>query len=98
MEIFLYDWWPIRAEATLADRLSVMPVRISYKQNARADGGREIGRLPHQRLEPSEAYERKFAKALAASVGACLCYHLTIGRGLSGCFHHRSIVSSTSRR
>ena len=37
MEIFLYDWWPIRAEATLADRLSVMPVRISYKQDGRAD-------------------------------------------------------------
>ena len=31
-------------------------------------------------------------------VAACLRYHLTIGRGLSGCFHHRSIVSSTSRR
>jgi len=37
MEIFLYDWWPIRAEATLADRLSVMPVWISYKQDGRAD-------------------------------------------------------------
>jgi hypothetical protein len=30
MEIFLYEWWPIRADATLADRLSVMPVRIFY--------------------------------------------------------------------
>jgi len=40
MEIFLYDWWPIRAEATLADRLSVMPVRISYKQDGRADAWR----------------------------------------------------------
>jgi hypothetical protein len=37
MEIFLYDWWPIRAEAALADRLSVMPVRISYKQDGRVD-------------------------------------------------------------
>jgi hypothetical protein len=37
MEVFLYDWWPIRADATLADRLSVMPVRISYKQDGRAD-------------------------------------------------------------
>jgi hypothetical protein len=33
MEIFLYDWWPIRAEAALADRLRVLPVRISYKQD-----------------------------------------------------------------
>jgi len=22
MEVFLYEWWPIRGEATLADRLS----------------------------------------------------------------------------
>ena len=29
MEIFLYDWWPIRAEARLSDRLSSMPVRIA---------------------------------------------------------------------
>ncbi len=28
LEIFLYDWWPIRAEARLLDRLSEMPVRI----------------------------------------------------------------------
>jgi hypothetical protein len=30
LEIFLYDWWPIRAEARLADRLAAMPVRIQY--------------------------------------------------------------------
>ena len=30
LEIFLYDWWPIRNEARLADRLSAMPVRIRY--------------------------------------------------------------------
>jgi hypothetical protein len=40
MEIFLYDWWPIRGEAMLADRLSVMPVRISYKQDGSADAWR----------------------------------------------------------
>jgi hypothetical protein len=28
MEIFLYDWWPIRAEGRLYTRLSEMPVRI----------------------------------------------------------------------
>ncbi len=28
LEVFLYDWWPIRAEARLYDRLSAMPVRI----------------------------------------------------------------------
>jgi hypothetical protein len=29
LEIFLYDWWPIRAEARLYDRLSAMPVRLA---------------------------------------------------------------------
>jgi hypothetical protein len=31
LEVFLYDWWPIRAEARLYDRLSVMPVAIVYE-------------------------------------------------------------------
>jgi hypothetical protein len=30
LEIFLYDWWPIRAERRLHDRLSVMPVRVTF--------------------------------------------------------------------
>ena len=30
LETFLYDWWPIRAEIRLFDRLSAMPVRIAY--------------------------------------------------------------------
>jgi hypothetical protein len=28
LEIFLYDWWPIRAEQRLFDRLAGMPVRV----------------------------------------------------------------------
>jgi hypothetical protein len=28
IEIFLYDWWPIRAEARRFDRLAAMPVAI----------------------------------------------------------------------
>jgi hypothetical protein len=28
LEIFLYDWWPIRAEAKLMDRLGAMLVRV----------------------------------------------------------------------
>lgn len=28
LEVFLYDWWPIRADAWLFQRLSAMPVRI----------------------------------------------------------------------
>jgi hypothetical protein len=34
LEIFLYDWWPIRAQAVLFDRLSAMPVRVVQAQAA----------------------------------------------------------------
>ena len=40
LEIFLYDWWPIRAEARLSDRLSAMPVRIAYKDEANSEAWR----------------------------------------------------------
>jgi hypothetical protein len=29
LEIFLYDWWPIRADARLFERLAAMPVRVT---------------------------------------------------------------------
>ena len=34
LEVFLYDWWPIRYEARLSDRLAAMPVRIRYMMAA----------------------------------------------------------------
>lgn len=34
LEIFLYDWWPIRAERQLYDRLSAMPVRVTLNRAA----------------------------------------------------------------
>lgn len=34
LEIFLYDWWPIRAAARLHDRLKAMPVRIALASSA----------------------------------------------------------------
>jgi hypothetical protein len=37
LEIFLYDWWPIRNEGQLADRLAAMPVRIRYLNAAPPD-------------------------------------------------------------
>ena len=40
LEIFLYDWWPIRADARLFDRLSAMPVQIVYKAEASSDAWR----------------------------------------------------------
>ena len=40
LEVFLYDWWPIRAEARLYDRLSGMPVRIAYADPTKPDAWR----------------------------------------------------------
>jgi len=37
LEVFLYDWWPIRNEARLSDRLAAMPVRIRYVNATGAD-------------------------------------------------------------
>lgn len=30
LEVFLYDWWPIRSEIRLHERLAAMPVHIRY--------------------------------------------------------------------
>jgi hypothetical protein len=40
LEVFLYDWWPIRAEGRLLRRLSTVPVRIEYRETARSDAWR----------------------------------------------------------
>jgi hypothetical protein len=40
LEVFLYDWWPIRAEARLFDRLSAMLVRIEYHDATAEDAWR----------------------------------------------------------
>jgi len=37
LEVFLYDWWPIRNEAKLSDRLATMPVRIRYMSETAPD-------------------------------------------------------------
>ena len=37
LEVFLYDWWPIRAEIRLSERMSNMPVRIEYNEAASRD-------------------------------------------------------------
>jgi hypothetical protein len=37
LEIFLYDWWPIVAERKLFDRLSTMPVRITFTGGTPSD-------------------------------------------------------------
>jgi hypothetical protein len=40
LELFLYNWWPIRAEARLYERLSAMPVKIEYTSTDAADAWR----------------------------------------------------------
>jgi hypothetical protein len=40
LEVFLYDWWPIREEARLSDRLSAMPVKIVYEAQMSSDAWR----------------------------------------------------------
>jgi hypothetical protein len=40
LEIFLYDWWPLRADARLYDRLGAMPVRLVYAADASAEAWR----------------------------------------------------------
>ena len=40
LEVFLYDWWPIRNEARNFDRLAAMPVRIGYKSDAASEAWR----------------------------------------------------------
>jgi hypothetical protein len=40
LEVFLYDWWPIRAEVHLLERLSTMPVGIAYQETASTDAWR----------------------------------------------------------
>jgi hypothetical protein len=41
LEVFLYDWWPIRNEARLSDRLAAMPIRIRYANAAGSEAWRE---------------------------------------------------------
>jgi len=40
LEIFLYDWWPIRQDARRFDRLSAMPVRVLSGSHASPDAWR----------------------------------------------------------
>jgi hypothetical protein len=61
MEVFLYDWWPIRADARLADRLSAMPVRIAYETDAGSDAWRRDWPAAAPPSKPSVTAERSRA-------------------------------------
>ena len=41
LEIFLYDWWPIRTQIRLAERLAAMPIEISYGGGQNLDAWRQ---------------------------------------------------------
>jgi hypothetical protein len=58
LEVFLYDWWPIRNEALLSDRLANMPVRIRYLNTApletwKGDWPVLIPGVEHQQMMPA---------------------------------------------
>ena len=55
LEVFLYDWWPIRAEARLYDRLSAMPVRIEYRAVTGEDAWRRD--WPARRLRDTMTHQ-----------------------------------------
>src|ERR1700756_584706 len=65
LEIFLYDWWPIRAEARLSDRLAAMPVRIRYMNATAPDAWRADWPAVSPRGEPvsGEAQPRALNQA-----------------------------------
>lgn len=58
MEVFLYDRWPIRADARLADKLSAMPVRISYKTDASSEAWRSDWPAAPAPMKPLAAERR----------------------------------------
>jgi hypothetical protein len=46
LEVFLYDWWPIRDDVRLFERLAAMPVAIRYAADGAAEAGRSDFAIP----------------------------------------------------
>lgn len=59
LEVFLYDWWPIRADVRLGDRLSAMPVRISYEADTGGDAWRSDWPAASRAAEAPRTGERR---------------------------------------
>jgi hypothetical protein len=58
LEVFLYDWWPIRAKGRLLQRLSTMSVRIEYKETDNLDARRvDWPEVPAAKIPPSQVTE-----------------------------------------
>jgi hypothetical protein len=66
LEIFLYDWWPIRAEIRLYDRLSAMPVRIAYTKDASSEAWRWDWPAAAKPLQPATVESQRASPASAA--------------------------------
>lgn len=62
LEVFLYDWWPIRNEARLSDRLATMPVRIRYMTAVSADAWKAdwpVVKPAAERAKPEQPQDTK---------------------------------------
>jgi hypothetical protein len=55
LEVFLYDWWPIRADMRLFGRLAAMPVSIRYPAQAEARADADRWRRDWPAARPTEA-------------------------------------------
>jgi hypothetical protein len=63
LEVFLYDWWPIRAEGRLLQRLSTMPVRLEYAETIATDAWRfDWPAVPAAERSRPAATRRPFAE------------------------------------
>jgi hypothetical protein len=52
LEVFLYDWWPIRARVRLFERLAAMPVRIEYQDTSTHDWRTDWPETARERASP----------------------------------------------
>jgi len=59
LEIFLYDWWPIRSEVRLSERLAAMPVRIRYLNATAPMHGEQTGQRCRQEVNGRAASPRE---------------------------------------
>jgi hypothetical protein len=70
LEVFLYDWWPIRREAKNFDRLTTMRVRIRYTNDAATEAWRRDwpAASPTQPSPHREAAQESRGGAAAPSI------------------------------
>lgn len=54
LEIFLYDWWPIRNEAALFNRLAAMPVQIKYTKDTPQEAWRRDWPVSRRQMASQE--------------------------------------------